>query len=976
MHVTDPIVDDDSSGLSAGNGDGHPDRGESIELYLPLKNQGESTAYSVTATISTSDTMVTIVDGSSYHGSTSPGTTLDGDGYVLDISSGAPDRHLVTLDVSISSASGSWSDEAVIEIRAPDIRIYFSAKDDSTGTGNADAHVDPLEDIYLTLSLRNTGTGEAGGLNALLRAHPDYGVTMVDSTSDYGDVVPGDPVAGDTFMFTNGDSANPLFTLLISDDYGQLDSLTIDMAPPPVVAGINGTGGPSFVLLKWSASDAEDLRGYNVYRADNELGPFVRANDYTLESSSRYQDTDLGSLTEYFYRVAVQDTSGNEGELSEVEQVSTAPPELPGWPIPVTIEGPSSPILTDIDKDGDYEVCFGAEEIYVLHHDGSEFIDGDADVRTHGVFSNTGETVVRGFWSSPCIADIDNDNDMEIIANHMDGANLYVWEHDGSVRPGFPLGLGQLPWSTPSVADIDGDSDLEIVTASGNRNIYAWNPDGTEVVDGDSNPATTGVFYRTDSSYNYGSVGLADLDGDGVNEVIFGSRDKYLYALKGDATDFNANFPIYLNVKVTTAPAIADVDNDGEPEIILAAGDQNSYDPDRKLHVFNLDGSEVGTFPKQCNFSRDTNSSPAVGDVDNNGLLDIVVGDADGFIYAWEGSTGTDLSGWPIQTEAGQMGASNHDIRSGVSLADVDGDGYLEVFVGDEGGLLYGFNHDGTTLAGFPIALGGYVRGNPGLWDLDEDGDCEIICQSADKNVYVWSYTGFFMNNAEYAPWPFFKHDANRSCAFDRVALLSVDDPVLDLRYGPAGVELIWDVLPDADDVVGWNIYRVDGERLYVDEKLNAVPEDYVRLNDELIGPAGEESVLYLDSTVSPGGVYTYIVEQVAPAGSDLIGPSTVTAGMRGVTVAYLGQNYPNPFAAGTKIPYYIASPGAQVTLSVFDAKGRLVRKLMDGWAKPGAASLNWDGMNEGGRQVAAGMYFYQLSVGDKRWSRKMLLVR
>ncbi len=976
MHVSGSQVVDDGSGSSSGNGDGHPDRGETIELFLTLKNQGAETAFNVSSTISTTDTMVTLVDNSSFYGDVSPSSTDDGTGYVLQISPHAPDRHLVTLDLSITSSGGSWSDEAVLEIRAPEMELYYSAKDDSTGAGNGDGEVDPFEEIYLYLSLRNNGTGAATGLSALLRAEAGYGVTVSDSTSDYGDLLPGSPISADPMMFTNGSSSNPVFTLLISDATGPLDSLKIDMEPPAAPAGMSGSGAASSVLLKWSPGTEVDLRGYNVYRSDSETGPFDRANDHTLESSSRYEDTGLLPLTPYFYKVAAQDTSGNQGDLSDVIVVSTSPPLLEGWPVSVVVDSPSSPIVSDIDRDGDYEVCFGGEEIYVVHHDGTDFVDGDKDVRTLGIFSNTGLTSKRGFWSSPAVADIDKDGDMEIIANHMDGQKLFVWEADGTVRTGWPKSIGQLPWSTPAVGDIDGDSELEIVTASGNNVLYAWNADGTEVIDGDSNAGTDGVFAVLGESYNYGSPALADLDGDGVGEIIFGSRDMYLYAWKGDGSDFNANFPIYLNAKCTTAPAIADVDNDSEPEIVLAVGDNNSWVGAMLVHVYNLDGSEVSGWPKSADISKDTNSSPAIGDVDGNGLLDVVVGDASGFIYAWEGSTGTALPGWPVQTEAGQFDYSGKDIRAGVTLADVDGDGYPEVFTGDEGGRLHAYNHDGSALDGFPLLLGGYIRGCVGLWDLDKDGDAEIIAQSQDKNVYVWSYSGGFVGDQESAPWAFFKHDSRRSSSFEAPALVAADTPVLNLEYGVAGVELLWDVPAGAADLAGWNVYRIEGERLFAGDKLESVPEEFVRLNGELIRYGGQEAVAYLDSTVRPGDVYTYIVEQIGSGGGNIIGPQSVTAGMRGVTVAYLGQNYPNPFAIDTNIPYFIASPGAEVALSVFDAKGRLVRKLIDGWAAPGGGSVTWDGYDRNGRQLPSGLYFYQLSVGDKSWNRKMILIK
>jgi hypothetical protein len=975
LHVSGMTVDDDDNGSSAGNDDGHIDRGETIELKLPLKNQGMASAYSVQGIISTSDPMVTIIDNSSYHGTIGPGSTVAGTGYLLEISPDAPDRHLVTLEMSISSSGGSWQDEAIIELRAPDVELYLSTKDDLTGGGNGDGIVDPYETIYLYLTLRDNGTGSARGLNAVLRAQ-DLDVSVTDSTSSYGDLTPGLPDAGDAFVFANGASSNPVFTLLVRDDYGTLDSLEVDMAPPDTIDSISGAAGTSSILLKWSPNEDADLRGYNVYRSDSESGPFVRVNEHTVESSSRYEDGGLSALTVFFYRVAAQDTSGNVGEPSPVIGISTSPALLDGWPMPVGVESPSSPVAADIDRDGEPELCVGAEEIYVLHHDGTELIDGDGDVRTNGVFSNTGLTVNHGFWSCPVVADIDNDGEMEIIANHMDGEKTYVWESDGSVAPGWPKSIGASPWGSPAVGDIDGDFELEIMTASGTNKFYAWNPDGTEVIDGDSNPSTDGVFAVLGASYNYGSPAVADLDGDGVKEIIFGSRDKYLYVWKGDGSSFSPAFPKYTNAAIVSAPAVADVDNDGELEIIVAAGDQNTGSSSRKVHVYNLDGTELSGWPKVATFSKDTSSSPAIGDVDGNGGLDVVVADANGWIYAWEGSTGVSLPGWPVQTEAGVKGTTGYTIRCGPTLADIDGDGFVEILVGDEGGRIHGYNHDGSLLAGFPIRTNGYIRGSIGAWDLDGDGLFEFFAMSQDTNIYVWKYSGAFSTDPNRVPWPFFKHDARRTSYFGSAPLVAVQTPILNVSYDAAGVELSWSLMQDLPGLKGWNVYRAEGDKLYAGHDLRSVPEGFMKLNADMLERGSTGSMSYLDSSIQPGVSYTYLVEQVSVDGTDILGPESVAIGAAGVKVAFLGQNFPNPFGLSTVIPYYVAFPGANARLAIFDAQGRLVRKLFDEWKKPGTADVRWDGRDSSGRPVPSGLYFYQLTVGSRSWSKKMTMAR
>ncbi len=90
---------------------------------------------------------------------------------------------------------------------------------------------------------------------------------------------------------------------------------------------------------------------------------------------------------------------------------------------------------------------------------------------------------------------------------------------------------------------------------------------------------------------------------------------------------------------------------------------------------------------------------------------------------------------------------------------------------------------------------------------------------------------------------------------------------------------------------------------------------------------------------------------------------------------AVLHQNAPNPFTPATTIRYTMPSPG-HVVLAVYNVQGRMIRKLVDDYVGAGDHAVVWDGRDEFGGDVAAGVYLYRLSYGDREESRKMLLVR
>jgi hypothetical protein len=105
---------------------------------------------------------------------------------------------------------------------------------------------------------------------------------------------------------------------------------------------------------------------------------------------------------------------------------------------------------------------------------------------------------------------------------------------------------------------------------------------------------------------------------------------------------------------------------------------------------------------------------------------------------------------------------------------------------------------------------------------------------------------------------------------------------------------------------------------------------------------------------------------------------TSVDVGAAGPLELALGRCEPNPARGGTRIPFAIpaGTPGARVRLELFGLDGRVVRRLLDEPATPGARSVQWDGRDRDGAAVAAGVYFYRLSYGARSLSRKLAVTR
>ena len=88
-----------------------------------------------------------------------------------------------------------------------------------------------------------------------------------------------------------------------------------------------------------------------------------------------------------------------------------------------------------------------------------------------------------------------------------------------------------------------------------------------------------------------------------------------------------------------------------------------------------------------------------------------------------------------------------------------------------------------------------------------------------------------------------------------------------------------------------------------------------------------------------------------------------------------LDQNMPNPFNPSTTIGYQLPESG-QVHLSVYNLLGQVVRTLMDGPLEAGYYTLDWDGRDDLGRQLASGIYLYRMRVNDFSQTRRMMLLK
>jgi hypothetical protein len=930
-----------------GNNDGVIDAGETMNLQVQLKNTGQTTATKLYATVRSGDASVTVLDSTSIYPDIAPGGSAYGvDVMRFSVLPGVADQHVVEFAIDVrDSTGGFWSETFALEVHAPKLELYVNTASDTLPYGNDNGTIEEGENFLLKIGVKNFGTGVAQGLVG--RIHTlDGDIVLTDSVATYADIPLLGLDSGEGFVLseTNTGEVN-YFSFEVTDRYGETFSKRMELRKPaaPKAVVLNSSYGPTEIHATWRRPDSLEAYRYQVYHSQTPGGPYTIANrdlvNYTL-----FNDSGLDPSTRYYYVITLVDSCGNEGPPSVERTATTSPPQLAGWPNKVKKETASSVKVGDIDGDGRPELVVGSDYVYAWHGDGIEVRDGDGQPLTWGVFNTYGDN----FTATCALANLDGIPGLEIVGASWNTRQIFIFDKDGAVLPGWPKTTKYLCWASPVVGDIDGDDDLEIIAYDVGGIVYAWHVDGTEVRNGDNDPATNGPFFVTKSpgTWHLSTPALADMDGDTIQDLIVCSPSDSIYCLKGNGARV-PGWPVPVadsGANITASAAVGDIDGDGHPELIV----QSSAG---RVYGLNHDGTTMTGWPKWIYSNTGTIvPSPALADLDGDGKLEVVIAGLDKQCYIIR-YNGTSYPGWP------QPYSTTSTSESSPVIADINGDHSLDIILACEEGRLNAWNKDGSFVAGFPILVGSFLRGTPVVDDLECNGNLQLATSCWDQNIYVWDLGVQWYNGA--AQWNGFHGNIYNTGWKEFKPATAVEQLTCVWRLSEEAIELNWCVYPD---VPSWNMYRAGRGESF--ELLAAG-----------LRADSEKLINYLDRTVEAGLAYRYRLEADGRPELSL----TTDEIMLPVRNARLYQNHPNPFNPSTVIPYTV--PGGMDTrrgmlLAVYDVNGALVKTLVSGSVPGGRHEVRWDGRNERGESVASGVYFVQMSSGGYREARKMILLR
>jgi len=239
---------------------------------------------------------------------------------------------------------------------------------------------------------------------------------------------------------------------------------------------------------------------------------------------------------------------------------------------------------------------------------------------------------------------------------------------------------------------------------------------------------------------------FTDIDGDGLLDLILGGSGTLWHYEQdfGSSTSFSLityNFDS-INVGLESAPTFTDLDGDDLLDLIIGEsyGNLNHYEQDSEnstsfsLITENFNSINVGY-----------SSTPSFIDLDGDGLLDLIIGETDGNLYHYEQDFENSTS-FSLVTE--NFDSINVGLESAPTFTDLDGDGILDLIIGERSGNLNHYEQDFENSTSFSLVTENFnsidvgIYSTPTFTDLDGDYLLDLIIGREDASVHHFEQDG------------------------------------------------------------------------------------------------------------------------------------------------------------------------------------------------------------------------------------------
>lgn len=794
---------------------------------LSFHFEGDVTADELTFRIEAVRWLAVQTDSVSF-GSMSAGDTSEGDFY-LAWDETAPDKELAVFTLAVHDDEGNWWYSDLFETLHGPQTTYIAQRPLRTPDSGSLLYPWRLR-VWPTLGNAGTGAIDSARVTLVKTA----GTALVKNAAvAFGTIEPGEQAEAATcFIFWDTSEAafdNLLYEVTLTTYYPN-DSSTVqvlsdmDVVLPEGPSNLIADEGGGAVTLRWEESSSADLWGYHVFRC----GPVdtTRLTIAPVIGTLRYEATGLDALDtapsciDYRFAVVSVDSSGNESELSEAvsDTARVMLPECAGWPKQIPGGSRCAPKVFDVDGDGDLEVFGAGHEIYAWHHNGDPLI-GSAQSNPSGLFYDPPDAP-EGAWfvealavgrldSASAAVDVVGNLQVPGIAYRQGSVHVvrYVSAGDSAEsRWTRPIDSWAAP---PILANLDDDElgELEVLLPGNNDSVYVWTHGGSTF----RNESETGGNFLANprGALNcYRSLAVGDVAASSGMEIVQVLQPGY-----GDtamvAYPTNSYEPTALWQRDEpsasghlSTPLIGDFDNQGGLEFAVTRQWQikDGTPPDTvkgAFGVFNAaDGSQkywkTSLYWHFVALEDETGIPPAVvGDLDSDGDLELVgggwdygqdvLGPADQlYVHALDdGSSDTCSTADGVAIPSRKFPSINTQTQP--VLADIDGDGRVEILVPTDGGYLAGYEWRNGQLAperGWP-QLFPDVPLTPTIADVADAGDLYMLVQDRSGLVHLFRLPAA---STASCPWGEYGHDPGNS--------FNTETPrVLEKRTGPPPIE-------------------------------------------------------------------------------------------------------------------------------------------------------------------------------------------
>ncbi|MBL7190617.1 VCBS repeat-containing protein [bacterium] len=495
------------------------------------------------------------------------------------------------------------------------------------------------------------------------------------------------------------------------------------------------------------------------------------------------------------------------------------PVEQDGRELPIPFTGgmtDSKPEFVDIDGDGDYDVFIGDNSGKLWFFENV----GDSLNSVWEFESDFYDSIYVEMKSSPAFCDIDADSDFDLFTvgyGVIGSYALTIWYYKNNGTPYNPDfefitdTLAGVYWCQGiDFGDIDNDNDYDLFkgwTGGGGISLYENYGDSSSYLFQNS------ILIQSTSTHN--DPKLCDLDNDEDLDIVYRLENGNVYYLRNDGTPYQYNFTVVTqnlvpDVGVDAAPALVDIDGDGDLDLFAGTGAAGWFTLFGNIHYFENTGSpEVYQFREITDnyFTIDTGckSVPRLIDIDNDGDLDLFIGNMSGILTYYE-NIGTasephftleyinfpgiapaaylspefvdidadgdyDLfHGWYTSNSEGKLALYENtgtpeipqlevitydllgpfnDGEVSPALCDIDNDGDFDLFIGSEWGNIIYYRNDGdSSRFNFNLMNENYQNIDVGLlakpffYDIDQDGDYDLFVGCGMYNTYFFENIG------------------------------------------------------------------------------------------------------------------------------------------------------------------------------------------------------------------------------------------